>query len=89
MFPAVLESLSLRPSRYNVDHYEYCFAGLAMGADVPDGTLVAYCGRPHRSLFSHPWRHILVVSRGRTAVEWLPEEAFQDFLACRRPPEHR
>ncbi len=84
--PPILSVLNVRPGRYNLSHYEYRFVGF--GADkLRDGTIIAYCRQPHKSLFHihTAWRHILVFLKGKIVVQWVTEDEFQKIMKSQPP----
>jgi hypothetical protein len=83
-FPPVLDVLSIKSGRYAMGHFDYLFAGLGAPADPPDGTWVAFCLVPHRSLFSQPWRHVIFVNHAALSITWLPEKQFQEYRRRQR-----
>jgi hypothetical protein len=86
-FPPRLESLSIKPGRFGLEHYEYYFTGIGGPGFLPEGTIVAYCLQPHRPLFSEPWRNALIYQKGHLVIQWMTEDNFQKLLAKQHAPE--
>ena len=85
--PSVLEVLNVKKGRYDISHYTYRFIGFG-GSSLHDGTIIAYCKRPHKSLFNiHvPWRHVLIFVNGKIRVQWMPEQEFQKLIKHQPKP---
>lgn len=85
--PQILALLDVRRGRYSIDHYAYWFEGLGGPGVLPQGTLVAYCKRPHEPMFSEPWRHVIVFIDGEVVVGRMSEVEFQAKIARQLPAE--
>ncbi len=85
--PPVLEVLNIKHGRYDINHYTYRFVGFGE-ASLHNGAIIAYCSRPHKSLFNiHvPWRHVLIFMNGKIKVEWTPEKEFQQIIKTQPKP---
>jgi len=76
-FPPVIPNPEEVLGRYKGLHYKYRFEGYGAPGRLPEGTIIAYCRRPHHTLFHKPWRHVALWQNGKIAIVWLPEDEFQ------------
>lgn len=86
-FPVLLNILPRKAGRYQSEHYEYSFTGLGGPENPSEGTLIAYCEKPHKHWFAKPWRHVLLFTNRHVVVNRVPEDQFQQLRAYRLPPE--
>jgi len=85
--PTSLDTLPIKPGRYDLNHFEYFFNGLGGPDHLPDDTFIAWCASPHRSLFEEPWRSVILFEKGRIVLKTLPEKQFQTLRSQMPPPD--
>lgn len=85
--PQILRFLDIREGRYTLDHYEYWFEGLGGPEVLPEGTIIAYCKKPHEPMFSDSWRSIILFMNGSVIVGRMRELEFREKIAKQLSPE--